>query len=154
MISRRNVLRVGAAAGIATALPVGFGRNAKADPSRPFVFCSWGGTLQAMERAAFVEPFLAAKDIAFQEASPTAYAKIKAQVQAGAVEWDLVTVGGQWLYQGGNDGLLEAMDYSIIKNEDLAGSWKAKNGGGLQRFSARICLMIILMKKTCQRAII
>ncbi len=128
MISRRNVLRVGAAAGIASALPVGFGRNAKADPSRPFVFCSWGGTLQAMERAAFVEPFLAAKDIAFQEASPTAYAKIKAQVQAGAVEWDLVTVGGQWLYQGGNDGLLEAMDYSIIKNEDLAGSWKAKNG--------------------------
>lgn len=81
-----------------------------------------------MEKRAFVEPFMQKKGLSFQEASPTTYAKIKAQVEAGAVEWDLVTVGGQWLYQGGTHGLLEPMDYGIIKNEGLADRWMAKHG--------------------------
>ncbi len=127
MINRRSVLTAGAAAGITAVMPMRR-QAAQAQPSRPFVFCSWGGTLQEMEKSAFVEPFMQKKGLSFQEASPTTYAKIKAQVEAGAVEWDLVTVGGQWLYQGGTDGLLEPMDYGIIKNDALADRWMAKHG--------------------------
>jgi putative spermidine/putrescine transport system substrate-binding protein len=46
--------------------------------------------------------------------SPTNYAKIKAMVEAKAVEWDLVDVGGQFIYQGRDQGLLEKMDFSVI----------------------------------------
>ncbi len=128
MISRRNFLRTGALLGASGTIPLRLSGIANAQPSRPFVFCSWGGALQETEKKAFVEPFLEKKGISFQEASPTTYAKIKAQVEANSVEWDLVTVGGQWLYQGGNAGLLEPMDYSVIKNDDLGPEWKAKNG--------------------------
>lgn len=95
MIDRRKVLKASAAAGAASLLPAGLSERAAAQPSRPFTFVSWGGALQETEKKAFIEPFFAKKGMKFAEASPTTYAKIKAQVEAKAVEWDLVTVGGQ-----------------------------------------------------------
>lgn len=128
MMNRRSVLKSGALLGAASILPAGLAGRAEAQASRPFTFCSWGGALQETEKKAFIEPFFSKKGMKFAEASPTTYAKIKAQVDAGAVEWDLVTVGGQWLYQAAGQNLLEPMDYSIIKNDDLAKAWKVKYG--------------------------
>jgi len=128
MIDRRSILKSGALLGAASVLPAGLGGAARAQVSRPFMFCSWGGALQETEKKAFIEPFFAKKGMTFAEASPTTYAKIKAQVEAKAIEWDLVTVGGQWMYQARDQNLAEPMDYSVIKNDDLAKAWKAEYG--------------------------
>ncbi len=128
MMDRRKVLKASAAAGAASLLPAGLSGRAAAQPSRPFTFVSWGGALQETEKKAFIEPFFAKKGMKFAEASPTTYAKIKAQVEAKAVEWDLVTVGGQWMYQAKDQNLAEPMDYSVIKNDALDKAWKAEFG--------------------------
>lgn len=128
MIDRRSLLKTSAALGAVAASPIAGSGRAAAQASRPFTFVSWGGALQETEKKAFVEPFFAKKGMRFAEASPTTYAKIKAQVEAKAVEWDLVTVGGQWMYQARDQGLAEKMDYSVIRNDDLAKDWKAEYG--------------------------
>ena len=128
MINRRSVLKTGAALGATSLLPAALAGPAHSQAARPFTFVSWGGALQETEKKAFIEPFFAKKGLKFTEASPTTYAKIKAQVEAKAVEWDLVTVGGQWMYQAKDQNLAEPMDYAIIKNDDLAKAWKAEFG--------------------------
>ena len=128
MIDRRQVMKSGLAAGTAALLPGAMAGRATAQPTRPFTFVSWGGTLQETEKKAFVEPFMAKKGMKFAEASPTTYAKIKGKGDANAVEWELVTAGGQWMYQAKDQNLAEAMDYSIIKNDGLAKAWKAEFG--------------------------
>jgi putative spermidine/putrescine transport system substrate-binding protein len=128
MLNRRSFLKSGAALGAAAVVPGSWAARVAAQPSRPFTFVSWGGALQETEKKAFIEPFFAKKGMKFAEASPTTYAKIKAQVEANAVEWDLVTVGGQWMYQAKDQNLAERMDYTVIKNDDLAPQWKAEYG--------------------------
>ncbi|HWT96825.1 MAG TPA: ABC transporter substrate-binding protein [Terriglobales bacterium] len=113
-----------AALGAASALP----RWARAD-SRPFTFTSWGGALSAAEKSAFMDPFGATKGISINNTSPTETAKIKAMVQANAVEWDLVDVGGRTVWQGAKDGFLEQLDLDKIPNaKNLPAGMVAPNG--------------------------
>ena len=60
--------------------------------------------------------------------SPTNYAKIKAMVEAKAVEWDLVDVGGQFIFQGRDQDLLEKMDFSIINVSKIDKAWVTDYG--------------------------
>lgn len=110
---RRTFLATAAAAGAYTGLG-GLLRSARAD--RPFTFTSWGGALSDAEKAAFTDPFAAMKGIEIVNASPTETAKIKAMVQSGNVEWDLVDVGGRTVWQGGGEGFLEQLDLAKIPN--------------------------------------
>ncbi len=83
---------------------------------RPLTFVSWGGALSDMETESFVKPFGEAQGIKVISTSPTKYAKIKAMVESGNVEWDVVTVGGRFAYDGADDGLLEEIDYASVPN--------------------------------------
>jgi putative spermidine/putrescine transport system substrate-binding protein len=127
MISRRTMLYTGAALGAAHILPKGLGRPALGQ-GRPLTFCSWGGALSETEKMAFMDPFTEATGIEIANVSPTSYAKIKAMVEANAVEWDLVNVGGQFIYQGRDAGVLDPIDYSIVKADHLADYWKTEFG--------------------------
>ncbi len=101
---------------------------ARAD-SRPFTFTSWGGALSAAEKSAFMDPFAAAKGITIVNTSPTETAKIKAMVQAKAVEWDLVDVGGRTVWQGAQDSFLEQLDLNKIPNaKALQSQWVSPYG--------------------------
>ena len=60
--------------------------------------------------------------------SPTNYAKLKAMVEGGAVDWDLVTVGGRFIYQGRAQDLLEPIDYKIVDVSKLGKEWYASHG--------------------------
>lgn len=113
-MKRRAFLQGSAAVG---ALALGRGLPARA-ADRPLTFVSWGGALSDMETAAFVEPFgnLTGQEVI--STSPTNYAKIKAMVQSGNVEWDVVTVGGRFAYEGSAEGLLEEIDYSRVTNAE------------------------------------
>lgn len=112
-------------AGLAMGLP---GRRARA-ADRPFTFTSWGGALSKAEEDAFIDPFGKLKNIKVVNTSPTETAKIKAMVQAGSVEWDLVDVGGRTVWQGADGGFLEKLDMSKIPNaKALDPKWVAPNG--------------------------
>ena len=94
---------------------------------RPLTFCSWGGALSDLEKTALLEPFGKLKKIEIAYASPTNYAKIKAMVEAGAPEWDLVDVGGRFIDQGKD--LLETLDMSLIPNaKNLDPGWVTSRG--------------------------
>lgn len=127
MIDRRHILKSAAALGLLGIAPSGLIRPAHAQ-GRPFTFCSWGGALSETEQAAFMDPFSTMKGVEILNVSPTNYAKIKAMVDANAVEWDLVTVGGQTIYQGRDAGILEPIDYSIVKADHLEPHWKTEFG--------------------------
>lgn len=127
MITRRGLLERGAALGAASLLAGHYGTRAFAQ-GRPFTFCSWGGALSETEKTAFIDPFAQMKGIDIAMASPTNYAKIKAMVEANAVEWDAVTVGGYFIYNGRDAGILEPIDYSIVKADHLAPNWRAEHG--------------------------
>ena len=77
-------------------------------------FCSWGGALSDLEKAALLEPFAASRGLSFNYASPTNYAKLRAMVEAGAPEWDLVDTGGRFIFEGAE--YLEPLDMSLIPN--------------------------------------
>lgn len=122
MLNRRHVIQAATAALLADS-----GRSAFAQ-GRPFTFCSFGGAIGTAFKTAMMDP--AAKKLGIQIAntSPTNYAKIKAMVEAKAVEWDLVDTGGQFIYQGQAQNLLEKLDYSIIDASKLDRAWVSDYG--------------------------
>jgi putative spermidine/putrescine transport system substrate-binding protein len=94
---------------------------------RPLTFCSWGGALSELEKTALLDPFAKTKRIEIAYASPTNYAKIKAMVEGGAPEWDLVT-GRRPLPRPGQDPL-ETLDMSLIPNaKRLDPGWVSSRG--------------------------
>lgn len=55
---------------------------------------SWGGAYQAMQRNAYVDPYIAATgvNVVWDESSNEGVAKLRAQYEAGNVSWDVVDV--------------------------------------------------------------
>ena len=106
----------------------GLAASARAQ-GRPFTFTSWGGALSDAEKSAFIDPFGKMKGIEVINTSPTETAKIKAMVQSGKVDWDLVTVGGVTVWQGQSEGFLDTIDLSKVPNaKNLDKGWIAPNG--------------------------
>ncbi|MBV8793238.1 MAG: ABC transporter substrate-binding protein [Pseudolabrys sp.] len=121
MLHRRQFLAGGAALAALGAL-----RPALAQAGK-LTFCSWGGALSDLEKAALLDPFAKTKGVEIVAASPTNYAKLKAMVEAGPPEWDLVDVGGRFIWQGAD--FLEPLDMSLIPNSKaLDPSWVAPKG--------------------------
>lgn len=123
MTTRRHTLQM---LGAATAL--GATGLARAQSQRPFTFCSFGGAAGAALKTAFMDPASKKFGRPITNVAPTNYAKFKAMVEAKAVEWDLVDVGGQFIFQGRGQGLLEKLDFSIIDTSKLAKHWVTDYG--------------------------
>lgn len=124
MLNRRQFTTSLAAAALA-----GSQSNTALAQGRPFTFCSFGGAIGNVFKTAFMDPASKKFGLHIANTSPTNYAKLKAMVEAKAVEWDLVDVGGQFIYQGSEQGLLEKLDYSLIPNaQKLAPVWRSEYG--------------------------
>jgi putative spermidine/putrescine transport system substrate-binding protein len=121
-LNRRHLLAALAAGSASAAFGRAFAQ------SRPFTFCSFGGGLSDTEKAAFMDPAAGKFGVEIANVSPTNYAKIKAMVEANAVEWDLVDVGGQFIYQGRDQNLLEKIDYSVVDASHLDKAWVSEYG--------------------------
>jgi putative spermidine/putrescine transport system substrate-binding protein len=109
MLSRRSFL-ASSAAGLAASALAGTARA----QARPFTFVSWGGAMSDFDRTAVIDPFFRARNLPVVHASPTNYARLRAMVEARAPEWDLVNVGGRFIFEGAD--FLEPLDMSLIPN--------------------------------------
>jgi len=105
---------------------------APAQAAKELVVATWGGDLQKNMRVAFFEPFEKSKTAVVRDATFTGeYGKIKAQVQAGRVEWDVVEVEEDTMLTGGKEGLLEPIDYNIVPGDAYFPQAKSKYGVGV-----------------------
>lgn len=122
MLNRRRVMALGASAAAMFAAC-----RAAAQAGTKLTFCSWGGALSDLEKSALLDPFAKTRGFEVVPAAPTNYAKLKAMVEAGQPEWDLVDVGGRFIWQGAD--LLEPLDMSLIPNaKALDPGWVAPKG--------------------------
>ncbi|MER8751116.1 ABC transporter substrate-binding protein, partial [Mesorhizobium sp. M1050] len=83
------------------------------------VFTSWGGTTQEAQTKSWAEPFTAASGIKVLQDGPTDYGKLKAMVDAGSVNWDVVDVEMDFAIKAAKDGLLEPIDFAAVPKADL-----------------------------------
>jgi putative spermidine/putrescine transport system substrate-binding protein len=81
---------------------------------------SYGGAYQDSQRAAFFEPFRKERNVRLVEVSHAGeYSKLKAMVETGNYEWDVVDAESRLVYRGANEGILERIDYSVVPKDEL-----------------------------------
>ena len=78
-----------AATVLAAGMAAGIGGVALAED---MVFTSWGGTTQDAQAASWAKPFTEKTGINVRQDGPTDYGKLKAMVESGNVDWDVVDV--------------------------------------------------------------
>ena len=109
-ITRRAVLGTAAAALAAPHI-------ARAKPTSIVVATS-GGKLEETFTAAYYKPFTAKTGIEIVNAVNT-YSKLKAMVEANAVEWDVMQIDSSAAATNARAGFLEKMDYGVIDKTDF-----------------------------------
>jgi len=80
-------------------------------------FVSQGGAYQKAQTIAILDP--AAKKLGItvnQDSIPDAWPAIKSQVASGKPTWDVVDVPTGYCLRGGEQGLLEKLDFSKLPN--------------------------------------
>lgn len=92
---------------------------AGAQAADSIVFTSWGGTTQSSQDKDWAKPFTKATGINVMMDGPTDYGKLKAMVDSGNVTWDVVDVEGDFAYAAQKAGLVEPIDYSVVKKDEL-----------------------------------
>ena len=81
--------------------------------------CTFGGAAQEAQQKAFYAPFERETGIKVIKVSPSSTAKIKAMVQSGNVEWDVVEADMGMILSMLKENLLEKIDYSQIDKKVL-----------------------------------
>lgn len=142
-VSRRDWLKATAAglAGFGLAPTVFRPRLAEA-AKHQIVVVSWGGSYQDSQREAFFKPFEQETGIKVIDTSQPDVAKLKAMVDSGNVEWDVVTTSLATVYQLQAQGeYLHPLDYNMIDPKVLKGvhaSQRDKYGLGTIYWSMNI----------------
>ena len=98
-------------------------------------FVSWGGTTQDAQKEAWAAPFTKATDIKVVQDGPTDYGKLKAMVESGNVQWDVVDVEADFALRAASEGLLEPLDFTQIKRDKIDPRFVSDHGDGSFFFS-------------------
>jgi putative spermidine/putrescine transport system substrate-binding protein len=87
--------------------------------ARDLTVVSWGGAYQDAQRKIFFEPFMAAEGTKLVEDSWNGgVGTLRAKVEGGNADWDVVQVEAEELYLGCDEGLFELMDFDAIGGKD------------------------------------
>jgi putative spermidine/putrescine transport system substrate-binding protein len=122
-VGRRAVL-AGAGAGAALAATGPFIRTSRAQAKR-IVFGTWGGSWEKAMREGWFDPFTKKTGIEITTVGGgNAYAKIRASVEAGKPECDIVEVNPDFQWIGPKDNLVEKLDPKVV---DTSGIMKMPN---------------------------
>ncbi len=111
-ISRRKFILKSAALGAALSSPVIISRSAYA--AEKLIYIGYGGSTQDVINKVFIDSFMKETGIEVISTPGSDLAKLRAQVQTGNVEWDLLGLIGPQAAAAGDDGLLEEIDYSVV----------------------------------------
>ncbi len=95
--------------------------------AKEMVFTSWGGTTQDAQVKAWVKPFEKAFGAVVKVDGPTNYGKFKAMIESGNVDWDVVDVEGDFAVAAAKEGLLEPIDYMVVKQADIDPRFRGVN---------------------------
>lgn len=83
------------------------------------VVSSWGGAYEKAFKQAMAEPFEKKTGIKVIVTSYPDTAKMKAMVDSGNIEWDVVDVEDRMFLRGVKMGLFDPLDYTIIDKKDI-----------------------------------
>lgn len=119
----------------------GCGNSSKTsgNDDKQLVVVDWGGAYSDARKKANYEPFEKKYGVKIVVVNPTDYGKLKAMVQSGNVEWDVVNVDSDFSLRGGKQGLLEKLDYNLIKTDGIDKKFINPYGVGSDTFSVAIC---------------
>ncbi|WP_296268486.1 polyamine ABC transporter substrate-binding protein [Pseudomonas sp. UBA6562] len=98
-------------------------------------FVSWGGTTQDAQKEAWAIPFSKQTDIKVVQDGPTDYGKLKAMVESGNVQWDVVDVEADFALRAASEGLLEPLDFNTIQRDKIDPRFVSDHGVGSFFFS-------------------
>lgn len=135
-VSRRTFIKVATSSAAAVCAPALIG-GAKAQ-NKEIVFVGFGGAYQEGQTKAFFEPFERETGIKIIQTTGVELAKLKAQVQARNVEWDLITLPDRLRYTAIQDGLLSRIDYSRFDKSDLLPETVSEYACGGITFAAQL----------------
>jgi putative spermidine/putrescine transport system substrate-binding protein len=90
-----------------------------AAPARDLTIVSWGGSYQDAQRKIYFEPFMSETGIKLVEDSWNGgVGTLRAKVEGGNADWDVVQVEAEELVLGCEEGLFETLDYEKIGGRD------------------------------------
>ena len=98
-------------------------------------FVSWGGSTQDAQKQAWADPFSKASGITVVQDGPTDYGKLKAMVESGNVQWDVVDVEADFALRAAAEGLLEPLDFKQIQRDKIDPRFVSDHGVGSFFFS-------------------
>lgn len=106
--------------GLALVAATGIGlAMASTAEARDLTVVSWGGSYQDAQRAVYFEPFQKDTGIALIEDSWNGgVGTLRAKVEGGASDWDLVQVEAEELVLGCEEGLFEDIDWDAVGGKD------------------------------------
>ncbi len=110
-----------------------FGTPAQAEET--VVFAGWGGSIQKAQRQVFFDSFQKATGIRVIDVPDVQITKIKAMVEAGNVQWDLVEAIGPWVPAGDKANLWEPLDYTVIDKGSVLSGLALRSGIGMATFA-------------------
>jgi putative spermidine/putrescine transport system substrate-binding protein len=88
--------------------------------ARDLTIVSWGGPLQEAQEKVFFKPFTETTKIPLQDVSwDGGVGVLRAKVQGGSLDWDVVQVESDELAIGCEEGLFEKLDWSKLGGKDI-----------------------------------
>lgn len=116
-LHRRDLLLAGGGAAMSLAMP----NIIRAQDRGRVVISSWGGAFMDAQRAAFFQPFTEATGIEVVEATTPEFAKIRAMVESGNTEWDVVNIVPSDYLALVELNMLEPVDFDAMDRAILDG---------------------------------
>ena len=99
---------------------------------KKIVVSSWGGSYEKAFYEAMAKPYEEKTGVEIVLTSYPDFAKMKAMVDTGNIEWDIVDIEDRMLYRGMKAGLFERLDYSVIDKTKLIPSGVHSHAVGLE----------------------
>jgi len=105
---------------------------------KKIVVASWGGSYEKAFYNAMAKPFEEKTGIKVVLTSYPDFAKMKAMVDTGNIEWDIVDIEDRMLYRGMKAGLFEPLDFSVIDKTKLISDAVHSHAVGLEIWAGAI----------------
>jgi putative spermidine/putrescine transport system substrate-binding protein len=115
LMSRRAALTLGAGCILGAPAVIGAARAQRAT----VYVNSYGGVWETSWKKAFFDPFTAQTGIEIKTVPGVQFARLKAEVMTGNYEYDLCNLGDSEFAQAKHEGLLEPVDKTAAKTEQL-----------------------------------